>query len=220
MGGREESKEQQKKWDETYGNMDFFGVEPSELGQSAIRLFHENAVETVLELGCGQGRDTWAFVKSGLKVIALDYSATGICQMIDKARTQGVENRIELKVQDLRQGIPLPDSSVDAVFSHMLLCMELQVKEIQFILDECRRVLRPSGLNVFSVRNDHDPHYGKFVPKGEDMWQNPMGLVVHFFSEEKVRKLSKGYEVVRIREFDDTSPPFVKKLYEVVLRKP
>jgi hypothetical protein len=52
------------------------------------------------------------------------------------------------------------------------------------------------------------------------MWQNPLGFVVHFFTEEKIRRLSSGYDVVSIKEFEDRSPPFVKKLYEVVLRKP
>lgn len=46
------------------------------------------------------------------------------------------------------------------------------------------------------------------------------GGVVHFFSEEKLRKLSRKYEVVHIREFEEGSPPRVKKLYGVVLKKP
>ena len=88
------------------------------------------------------------------------------------------------------------------------------------MLAECRRVLRPGGLNIYSVRNDHDPHYGKFTPKGKDMWQNPLGFVVHFFSESKVSRLSTGYDVLWIKEFEEPSPPFTKKLYEVALRKP
>jgi hypothetical protein len=52
------------------------------------------------------------------------------------------------------------------------------------------------------------------------MWENPLGFVVHFFTKEKVRRLSVGYEVITIRQFDDQPPPFTKKLYEVVLRKP
>jgi hypothetical protein len=52
------------------------------------------------------------------------------------------------------------------------------------------------------------------------MWQNPMGFVVHFFPEEKVRRLAQGYQIESIKEFEDGSPPFTKKLYEVVLRKP
>ncbi|MDW5564061.1 MAG: hypothetical protein SA339_12645, partial [Methanomassiliicoccus sp.] len=59
-----------------------------------------------------------------------------------------------------------------------------------------------------------------FEPQGEDMWKNPMGFVVHFFSEDQLRQLSKRYELQWIKEFEDRSPPFTKKLYEVVLRKP
>jgi hypothetical protein len=70
------------------------------------------------------------------------------------------------------------------------------------------------------VRNDHDPHYGKFVPRGNETWEDPLGFVVHFFTKEKIRRLSTGYEIVSIREFEDPSPPFTKKHYDFILRKP
>ena len=81
-------------------------------------------------------------------------------------------------------------------------------------------MLRPGGLNLCSVRNDHDPHFGKGPYRGEDMWEGPNGFVVHYFSEEKVRRLARGYDVVHIMEFDDPSPLVTKKLYEVLLRRP
>jgi len=212
--------EQRKQWDSTYSSKpNFFGAEPSDLAVRAVGIFKEHGCRKVLELGCGQGRDTCLFAKEGFQVIALDYSESGICQKRERAKEMRMEAQVQCVCQDLRAGIPLPDGSVDAVYSHMLFTMELWEKEIQFILDECRRVLRPGGLNIYSVRNDHDPHFGKGPHKGEDMWQNPMGFVVHFFSEDKIKRLSKGYDVVHIREFDDTSPPFTKKLYEVLLRK-
>jgi SAM-dependent methyltransferase len=211
--------DQIKQWNSTYeGTIEFFGMETSDLGLAALRAFKEKEVESVLELGCGQGRDTWLFLENGFKVTALDYSEAGICQMRDKA--EEMQCSVELKVQDARVGLPFPDDSFDAVYSHMFFTMELTEMEISFILDECLRVLKPGGMNIYSVRNDHDPHFQMGVHRGEDMWENPMGFIVHFFSEEKVRRLSTGYEIVSIKEFDDTSPPFVKKLYEVVLRKP
>jgi len=212
--------EQQKRWDEVYVQKDFFGSEPSELGLRARDLFLKEGVHSVLELGCGQGRDTWLFARTGLDVIALDYSDAGICQMKETAKAHGLESKVSLKAQDARLGIPLPDNSIDAVYSHMFLCMELTEKQLEHVMAECLRVLKPGGWNVYSVRNEHDPHYKKFEHKGEDMYQNPMGLVVHFFDEAKVRRLAQGYTVEWIREFQDTSPPFVKQLYEVVLRKP
>ncbi|HPR98084.1 MAG TPA: class I SAM-dependent methyltransferase [Methanomassiliicoccales archaeon] len=213
--------EQRKQWNSTYSNKpNFFGAEPSDLAVRAVDIFRKNGCRKVLELGCGQGRDTCLFAKEGFQVIALDYSESGICQMRERTREMCLDGNVECMCQDLRAGIPLPDGSVDAVYSHMLLTMELWEKDIQFILDECRRVLRPGGLNLYSVRNDHDPHFGKGPHKGEDMWQNPIGFVVHYFSEDKIKRLSRGYDIVHVREFDDPSPPFTKKLYEVLLRKP
>lgn len=212
---------QRKQWNSAYNTKaDFFGAKPSDLCIRAVDIFRKHGCRKVLELGCGQGRDTCLFAKEGFQVIALDYSESGICQMKEKTKNMCLESSIECLCQDVRKGIPLPDASVDAIYSHMLFTMELWEKEIQFILDECRRVLKPGGLNLYSVRNDHDPHFGKGPHKGEDMWQNPIGFVVHYFPEEKVRRLAGGYEIVHIEEFDDPAPPFTKKLYEVLLRRP
>lgn len=212
---------QRQQWDKTYDNAkDFFGERPSELGVSALPVLKENGVKNVLELGCGQGRDTWYLARNGIKMTALDYSESGICQMRDLAREQQMEGVVTAHVHDAREPLPFPDETFDAVFSHMFFTMELSEEEVAMILEECRRVLRPGGLNLYSVRNDHDPHYGKFEQRGKDMWKNPMGFVVHFFDEGTIRRLSTGYDLLWIKEFDDPSPPFTKKLYEVVLRKP
>ncbi|MBI0584542.1 MAG: class I SAM-dependent methyltransferase [Methanomassiliicoccus sp.] len=214
-----EDNEQQKRWDKAYGGSeDFFGKLPSELAVNALGALRKNNAKRMLELGCGQGRDTWFFAHNGLEVVALDYSESGICQMRKKAQDLGA--KVTVRVHDARQPLPFPDDYFDAIYSHMFFTMEFSEDEVAAILCDCLRVLRPGGLNIYSVRNDHDAQYGKFEPRGKDMWENPLGFVVHFFTEEKVRRLAGGYELVSIREFEDPSPPMPKKLYEVVLRKP
>lgn len=49
---------------------------------------------------------------------------------------------------DLRRGIPLPDSSVDSIYSSHLL-EHMQYKDLLSFLQECRRVLKRDG--IFSV---------------------------------------------------------------------
>jgi ubiquinone/menaquinone biosynthesis C-methylase UbiE len=211
--------EQQKRWEDTYAaNKDFFGTGASEFGQRAAAWMAEAKAKDVLELGCGQGRDTLLFLRKGFKVTALDYSGNCLCQVRSAAESSGLRD-LRTMQNDLRLGLPFPDASFDAVYSHMLFTMQLTEKELEAAFKEVLRVLRPGGLNIYSVRNDHDPHFGKGKHMGEDMWQNPMGFVVHFFSEEKIRRMTFGAEVVLVREFEDRSPPFTKKLYEVVLRK-
>lgn len=208
-----------KLWDGSYAcNPKFFGCEPSELAKRAMSLFEDAGLNKVLELGCGQGRDTWPMVRAGFSVCALDYSATGINQMQDFANENGLI--CGLRVHDALQPLPFPDGHFDAIYSHMFFTMQFSMDELRSMMRECLRVLRPGGLHVYSVRNYNDLHYGKFEARGEDTWENPLGFVVHFFSEEKIRSLTDGYEVIRIEEFIEATPPFDKTLYEVVLRKP
>lgn len=199
---------------------DFFGARPSEFAERSLALLKKEGVEYLLELGCGQGRDTWLFARNGISVYAMDYSNAGICQMRDRAKEKALSKLVTFKVRDARRGIPMPSESFDAIYSHMFFTMEFLEKEIQSIMQECLRVLRPGGLNIFSVRSENDPHYRKFDHIEEDMYQNPMGYVVHFFDVDKIDRLSVGYEIESIEEFEDPDPPFTKMLYGVVMRKP
>ena len=90
--------------------VDFFGKEPSELVTYALATFEDNRSRDILELGCGQGRDTSFLVNSGFEVSALDYSEESISQM--KERAKGVGANVTLKVHDARKGLPFPDDSL------------------------------------------------------------------------------------------------------------
>lgn len=213
--------DQKNHWERTYqSKADFFGQKPSEFGIGALKTFVADGSKRILELGCGQGRDTLLFLEEGPEVVAYDYSETCMRQLTEKARELGLDGSLTAEVRDVREGIPLPDESVDAVFSHMFFTMRLTEAELARIFRECRRVLKHGGLNIYSVRNVKDPHYMKGKHHGEDLWESQAGFVVHFFSIEKVQRLAEGYEILRLREFDDPTPAYTRKLYEVVLVKP
>ena len=85
------NKEQKKLWDSKYSSQtDFFGIEASDIASQSIDLFNEHSVHKVLELGCGQGRDTWYMVRAGFRVFGLDYSEVGIHQMKEKSEEHGL----------------------------------------------------------------------------------------------------------------------------------
>jgi len=208
---------QEGHWNKTYsGNPAFFGDGASEFARTALNLFKGAAVRSVLELGCGQGRDTLFFAKEGFQVTALDYSETGLLKLQESARDLGVSDRIDTRSFDVRKPLPFPDGSFDACYSHMLLCMELSTVELRFLLGEIRRVLKPGGLGLYSVRNTFDKHYGAGTHKSEEMYDID-GFVVHFFSEEKIRSLAIGYELLDLRRMQEGSLP--QELFRVVLRK-
>jgi len=209
--------EQKAHWEEIFSRKKaFFGEDPSDFAKKSLELFRREGVHTVMELGCGQGRDTVFFARNGLRVTALDYAGTAVEALEEKAGAAGLSSSTVVLAHDVRQPLPFPDSSFDACYCHMLLCMELSTAEISFILGEIRRVLRPDGIVLYSVRSSFDKHYRTGTCLREEIYEIG-GFAVHFFTEEKIRKLAKGYEILRIDRMEEGSLP--RDLFCVTLRR-
>ncbi len=209
---------QRQQWQDAFLEMpEMFGSEASSPACKAAGLFKREGKTNILELGCGQGRDTIWFARNGLHVTALDYSTQGLEAIDAKARELNLSHLIVTKIHDVRKPLPFADETFDACYSHMLFCMALTSAEIEFLAKEIWRVLKPGALNVYTVRNTMDPHYRTGVHRGEEMWEIGGGFIVHFFSREKVERLAKGYEIVGIEEFEEGE--VLKRLFLVTLRK-
>jgi len=208
---------QQAHWEKTFvEKADMFGTTPSYPARKAAALLKEEGAAKILELGGGQGRDTLFFASEGFQVCTLDYSKEGVETISKKAESLGLSQSIVALQHDIRQPLPFEDGSFDACFSHMLYCMALTIAELEFLAREVCRVLKPGGLNIYTVRHTGDVHYQTGIHRGEDMWEVG-GFIVHFFSREKVEHLAKGYEIVSVEEFEEGDLP--RKLFLVTLRK-
>ena len=208
---------QQQHWQKTFVQRpEMFGREPSVPARDAAQLFKSEGKAEILELGGGQGRDTLFFAGSGFNVHMLDYSESAVQAVAQKADELGLSNSVAALRHDVRDPLPFADESVDGCFSHMLYCMALTTAELEFVSAEVRRVLRPGGLHVYTVRHTEDPDYGTGIHRGEDMYEVG-GFIVHFFDKQKVERLAKGYEILSIDRFDEGKLP--RKLFRVTLRK-
>jgi SAM-dependent methyltransferase len=214
---KEALNEQQKHWRKTYSEEpEFFGEEPSYPAQKALEIFKKEGKTKILELGGGQGRDTFYFAQNGFQVYVLDYCDSGVEAIRQKAESLGLSQSLTAICHDIRKTLPFKNESFDGCFSHMLYCMALTTSELEFLSQEVRRVLRPNGLNIYTVRNTKDKHYRTGIHRGEDMYE-VNGFIVHFFSKEKVEHLAKGYEILSIEEFEEGELPL--RLFMVRLRK-
>ena len=193
-----------------------FGLEQSLSAEKALKLFKEKKIGKVLELGSGLGRDTIFFAKNLIQVTALDYSSSGIEIIKQKALKQNLSKNISTNIFDIRKKLPFDDNSIEACFSHMLYCMALTSNELKNLNNEICRVLKPSGLNIYTVRNTFDGDYKKGIHRGEDLYEND-GFIVHFFSKNKVKSLLSGFKNILIEEFEEGN--FPRKLYIVVNEK-
>ncbi|MGI8405871.1 MAG: methyltransferase domain-containing protein [Thermomicrobiales bacterium] len=209
---------QQRHWEQTYTEKpEMFGEEPSVAARAAAELFSHEGKTAILELGGGHGRDTLFFARRGFRVTVLDYSAPGMASITDKAKARGYVQTVTAMTHDVRQPLSLPNASVDGCYSHMLFCMAMTTQEIEALMREVWRVLRPGGLHVYTVRHTGDPHYGVGIHHSEDRYETG-GFEVHFFNREMIDHLTQGFELLGVEEFEEGSLP--RRLYLVTLRKP
>jgi SAM-dependent methyltransferase len=191
-------------WNKVYkSDSAFFGEETSNF---ALLCFNHmkanNATKKVLELGAGHGRDATFFASNGIEVVeALDYSVAAV-EILDKiAKEKGLP--IKPRIFDVKgRPLPFPDGNFDAVYSHMLFNMKFSLDELHFIFSEIRRVLKPEGLNFFSVRNHNDKSYGRGIEIDKEGIYDINGFQIRFFTEKEIKDLTteEGFELLWIKE--------------------
>lgn len=209
--------DQKPHWEKSFLNRsDMFGTESSIAAQLAMKILEGKNAKHILELGAGQGRDTFFFAQHGIHVTALDYTRTGIDEIQRKAEILGLQDHVTLVHHDARQPLPLADESFDGCYSHMLYCMAFRTSELHFLSQQIRRVLKPGGLNIYTVRHKGDSHFRQGVHHGEDMYEVG-GFIVHFFDRTKVQQLAVGYDLLNIHEFEEGGLP--RRLFQVSMAK-
>ncbi|MFD7260081.1 class I SAM-dependent methyltransferase [Streptomyces sp. NPDC059874] len=209
---------QREHWEQTYGeHPGMYGEEPSAPAVHAAAVFRAAGAREVLELGAGHGRDALYFAREGFSVLASDFSLVGLEQLREAAAAQGVTERVTTAVHDVREPLPLADASVDAVFAHMLLCMALSTKEIHALVAEVRRVLRPGGAFVYTVRHTGDAHYRAGTGHGDDIWEHG-GFAVHFFPRDLVDALAEEWNLDEVHAFEEGGLP--RRLWRVTQTVP
>lgn len=133
--------------DRASASYDEFAVLASRLREQMIERLGWVAFEpeTVLDLGCGTGHAAIALARRWPKarVIALDFSPA----MLRETERHDEAGRCERICADAFD-VPLPDASVDLVFSNLLLpwCTDLDA-----VFAEVARLLRPRGLFTFTT---------------------------------------------------------------------
>jgi SAM-dependent methyltransferase len=172
-------------WNKVYSNdSSFFGDEPSKFALICYKEFVKHKVQKVMELGCGQGRDSLFFALKGLEVYAIDSSKVAIENLRIKAK--GLNLDIKLKNIDVVKGLPFLNKHFDADYSHMFYNMGFTDDELKFLFNESNRVLKNKGLLSFSVRSDKDIIYRKGTKIAENIY-DINSFKIRFFTKQDLK---------------------------------
>jgi SAM-dependent methyltransferase len=143
----------------------------------------------VLELGCGPGRDSRALAAAGHSVRAVDHSRVAI----ERARAvPGNPPSLRFELRDAESAArEVPDASIDVVYAHGLYMM-FSGAEMERLLVQVRRALRPGGLHLFAVRSVSDPLAGQGEEIDRDVFVGgPHVTPVRYYRAETVDAMAE-----------------------------
>jgi tellurite methyltransferase len=124
---------------ETFGEIDIYLFDQLVRGR-----FDE--CRTVLDAGCGGGRNLTCFLRSGLEVFGADWDASAIGAVQALARELAPDlPSANFQVSEL-DVLPWPDDRMDAVVCSAVLHFARDTDHCLRMVEEMWRVLRPGGL--------------------------------------------------------------------------
>lgn len=177
------------RWQQFYlDDPELQNIPPSACAHQAARIFAENRSQTILDLGCGTGRDSVHLANCGAHVVGLDAARSGLSMAQQRVATS--QPRISWVESDSRL-LPFPDAAFDGVYCFGLLhefVDESAENDICSTMAEIHRVLQPSGAAIVAVVAGES---GQGLPH------------VQLFSEAMFDIAASKFHCVEKRLFDD-----------------
>ncbi|MBI5225799.1 class I SAM-dependent methyltransferase [Candidatus Micrarchaeota archaeon] len=176
----------QTEWDAIATEWDENRTKPS----ATLALFKGYGKGTVLDAGCGNGRNAAELAKTAEQVIALDASAEMLkaTEMNLGPKTAHAENikLVHAKIEKL----PLEDASIDSVFCIAAL-HHIKPAHHKRAFFELFRVLKEGGHLCMTVWNGQQKRF-KNKPKEQDVPWHGKPRYYYFFDESELIDLLQG----------------------------
>ena len=168
--------------------------------------------DSILEIGCGTGKNTTFLVQVGARVHALDFSEG----MIEKAREKVKAENVTFSVADLTQPWPCEDQAYDLIVCNLVL---EHIEDLSFIFSEAFRVLEQKGKFLINELHPFRQYEGKKArfDTGEQITEIP--AFVHHISDFLNAASNSALMLIKLNEWwheqDQGKPPrIVSFLFE------
>ena len=193
-----------------------------------IRFVKRNYKEkniSILDFGCGGGRNAVALLSEGYNVVAMDYTDDAVDMTTDKIKQIGIDNPVVVK--NIGFEVPLEPYSIDAIVADGSLFYCTKENIIQ-IIKNLKAVLKNNGLLWANFRTKQDSLYakGKQIDDGLYVLEDGTGRegCAYFFAEESdIRTIFRDaeMEIVSIDDYSysEKNHQIVNSWYHVVARK-
>ena len=160
--------------------------------------------KSMLELGCGTGKNTIFFAQIADAVHALDFSQG----MLEKARVKAQAGNIRFEAADLTKPWPCVDSAYDLLACNLVL---EHIADLSHIFSEAARVLSPRGIFLINELHPFKQYRGSRARFERSESTVKVDAFVHHISEFINTASGHGLKLVRFEELwhatDVDKPP-------------
>ncbi|MGG0814201.1 class I SAM-dependent methyltransferase [Paenibacillus alvei] len=168
-------------WDNYYSKT-IATTEPTKFATDILPILKKG--KTLVELGCGNGRDSLFFAENDLQVIAIDQSHNAILNL----RSSCTYSNIEFRVDDFIHSDVLKPNSFDYIYSRFTL-HSITEEEEAVLLHNVYQSMKKDGQLFIEARSVKDEIFGL----GEEVGRNAYFYNEHYrrfiVMEELVQKL-------------------------------
>jgi len=167
---------------------------------------------TIMEIGCGTGKNTVFLAQIGQHVRALDFSAG----MVARAREKLQLDNVTFTVADITQRWPAEDGSVNLVSCNLVL---EHVADLYFIFAEAARVLTKGGKLFVCELHPFRQYQGTKANFSRNQKTTEIPAFVHHLSDYTTAAASNQLALDSLREWwhaedKDKPPRLVSFLFE------
>lgn len=167
------------------------------------RNYNTGEGKTILDFGCGSGRNTIAMADMGFDIIAMDYNKN--CLDLTREKMEQLFYDNITYVQNEKLEINIKDQSLDCIVAWgSMFCFNK--KEREEFREEIKRVLKPGGLMLADYRSVEDSMYGKGREAEENLYYlnteagSLENLLYWFCTDKDLKNLyeKKGFEIINL----------------------
>ena len=163
----------------------FWGTEPADFLDKLAALKPAGAGVSVLDIGCGEGKDAVYMAQLGYQVTAFDLTASGIRKTGRLAEERGVKIRaFTADINDFQT-----DGRFDIIYSTGTV-QYLRDENIPGFFEKVKRMTKPHGLNYFNVFVEKP--FLELSPdwdREEKMWKT--GALAAHYADWKIRLMDE-----------------------------
>lgn len=200
MTGMPEFSELQYGWEKAYQEQSegpLWQEDPIPVIPPAIEALKKRNIRTVVDLGCGDGRNLAALADAGFNATGVDIAPTGLAHAGRVIRRRAFLLRADATT------LPLIDASVDAV-----TCFDVfgQIQDPTQLIAEARRVVHPDGLFVTNAFTLKDETYGEGTEIAPHTFAYKDTLF-RYYDEDEMRTLFADWNVLEMDRISWDDPP-------------